>query len=130
MGRAISIDPISFHNISLGEDNIIIMHDSTKSDKKGEKLVKKHCYAHPTKPICCINTALGIYLSLNQDIFRNSELLFRKNNTKDGAASSKYCDQLKKIFERHSDTVEMHVNKASAHGCTVAAWSIQLSMSF
>ena len=43
-------------------------------------------------------------------------MLFCKNDTQDGAVSSKYCDQLKKIFEKHSDTVEMHVNKASAHG--------------
>ena len=34
MGRSISIDPLAFHNISLGEDNIIILHDSTKVDKK------------------------------------------------------------------------------------------------
>ena len=48
MARSISIDPLSFHNISLGENNIIIVHDSTKTDKQGEKLVKNHCYAHPT----------------------------------------------------------------------------------
>ena len=34
MGRSISIDPLAFHNISVGEDNIIIKHDSTKADKK------------------------------------------------------------------------------------------------
>ena len=64
MGRSISINPLAFHNIGLGEDSIIIKHDSTKADKKGEKLLNKHCYAHPTDPQCCINTALGIWLFL------------------------------------------------------------------
>ena len=78
MGRAISIDPLSLHNME---------HDSTKAEKGGEKLIDKHCYANPKDPQCCLNTSLGIWLCLNQEIFEHSELLFRNRGTKEGSAS-------------------------------------------
>ena len=116
MARSISIDPLAFHNMSVGEDNIIILHDSTKSDKKGEKLVSKHCYAHPKDPLCCINTALGIWLHLNQPMLEKSELIFCHRGTKNGSASKKYCEKLIKLFDKHENEVGMYVKKASAHG--------------
>ena len=82
MGRAISIDPLSLHNMKLGVDHIIIKHDSTKADKGGEKLIDKHCYANPKDPQCCLNTSLGIWLCLHQERFEHSELIFRNRGTK------------------------------------------------
>ena len=64
MARCISIDPIALHNFSLGEDNIMAEHDSTKADKEGLKSVKKHIYANPTDPTICPNTAFGVWLAL------------------------------------------------------------------
>ena len=116
MGRAISIDPLSLHNMKLGVDHIIIKHDSTKADKGGEKLIDKHCYANPKDPQCCLNTSLGIWLCLNQERFEHSELLFRNRDTKDGSASKTYCEQLTQLLREHADEVIAYAAKASAHG--------------
>ena len=98
MGWAISIDPLSLHNIKIGVDHIIIKNDSTKSDQGGEKLIDKHCNVNPKDPQCCLNTLLGIWLCLNQERFEHSELIFRNRDTKDGSASAKYCNQLTELL--------------------------------
>ena len=71
MARCISVDPLSLHHFSLGEDNFTVLHDSTKMDKKGEKLVQKHVYANPKDPIICPNLAIGIWFALNQASFES-----------------------------------------------------------
>ena len=78
MARSISIDTLALHNISLGDDNITMMHDSTKADKEGENWVPKHVYSNPKDPLICPNLALGIWLALNQKSFEHSEKLFWK----------------------------------------------------
>ena len=115
MGRAISIDPLSLHNLKLGEDHIIIKHDSTKMDKGGQKLIDKHCYANPKDPQCCLNTSLGIWLCLEQDNYEHSEFLFRTRGTKNGTASNTYCDQLTELLRQHNLEVLAYAAKASAH---------------
>ena len=47
MARSISIDPLVLHNISVSEDHFVICHDSTKSDKEGEKTHNKAVYCNP-----------------------------------------------------------------------------------
>ena len=44
MARPISIDPLALHNIGISEDHFVIRHDSTKSDKEGEKTHNKAIY--------------------------------------------------------------------------------------
>jgi hypothetical protein len=47
IGRPSSIDPLGFHNFSLGSDSIIGKYDDSKADKAGERLTKKNLYANP-----------------------------------------------------------------------------------
>ena len=102
--------------MKLGEDNIIITHDSTKMDKGGQKLVTKDCYANPKDPQTCLNTSLGIWLCLEQDRFETTEFLFRTKGTKDGTASKSYCDHLTELLRKHQLEVLAYAEKSSAHG--------------
>ena len=95
MARSISIDPLDLHNISISEDHFVICHDSTKSDKEGEKIHNKAVYCNPLDPILCPGVSLGIWLSLNQDTFRdNSERIFIRRGARVGSAAHRYCEQL------------------------------------
>jgi hypothetical protein len=47
MACSISIDPLALHNIAISEDHFVIRHDSTKSDKEGEKTHNKAVYCNP-----------------------------------------------------------------------------------
>ena len=96
MARSISIDPLAHHNISISEDHFVIRHDSTKSDKEGEKIHNKAVYCNPLDPILCPGVSLGVcWLSLNQNTFRdNSERIFIRHGARVGSAAHRYCEQL------------------------------------
>ena len=44
MARSISIDPLALHNFGLSEDHFVVHHDSTKTDKEGDKVQNKAVY--------------------------------------------------------------------------------------
>ena len=111
-----SIDHLSLYYIRLGVDHTILKHDSIKSDQGEETLIDKHCYENPKDPQCCLNTLLGIWLCLHQEIFDHSELIFRNRDAKDESTSAKYCNQLAELLRQHSREVMTYCKKASAHG--------------
>lgn len=41
MARCASVDPLGFHNFSLGQDSLIVKYDDSKADKDGERLSEK-----------------------------------------------------------------------------------------
>ena len=116
MARSISIDPLSLHDMSLGDDNTIILHDSTKSDKEGENLVPKHVHANPENPLICPSVALGTWLALNQQSFELSEQLFRKQNSGKSSASQRCCENLVESLSKCATEVKVCVQSASGHG--------------
>ena len=46
MARCASVDPLGFHNFSLGQDSLIVKYDDSKADKDGDRLSEKHIYAN------------------------------------------------------------------------------------
>jgi hypothetical protein len=109
MARSISIDPLALHNISICEDHFVICHDSTKSDKEGEKVHNKSVYCSPLDPILCPGVSLGIWLSLNQNTFRdNSEQIFIHRGARVGSAAHRYCEQLLIIMKASWGIVQVH----------------------
>jgi hypothetical protein len=77
MAWSILIDPLALHNIAISEDHFVICHDSTKSDKEGEKTHNKAVYCNLLDPVLCPGVSLGVWLLLNQNSFRdNSERAF------------------------------------------------------
>ena len=117
MARSISIDPLALHNISISEDHFVIRHDSTKSDKEGEKIHNKAVYCNPLDPILCPGVSLGIWLSLNQNTFRdNSERIFIRHGARVGSAAHRYCEQLLIIIKASWDIAQLYITTLSAHG--------------
>ena len=117
MARSISIDPLALHNIGISEDHFVIRHDSTKSDKEGEKTHNKAVYCNPLDPILCPGVSLGIWLSLNQNTFRdNSERLFIRYGARVGTAAHRYCEQLHTIMKASWAIVQTYITTTSAHG--------------
>jgi hypothetical protein len=84
-----------------------------KSDKEGEKIHNKEAvYCYPLDAISCPGVSLGIWLSLNQNTFRdNSERIFICRVARVGSAAHRYCDNSERKFIRRVARVGM-----SAHG--------------
>jgi hypothetical protein len=84
----LSIDPLALHNIAVSEDHFVIRHDSTKSGKQGEKTHNNAVYCNPLDPVLCPGVRLGVWLSLNQNSFRdNSERVFLRRGARIGSAA-------------------------------------------
>ena len=117
MARSISIDPLALHNISISEDHFVFRHDSTKTDKEGEKIHNKAVYCNPLDPLVCTGVSLGIWLSLEQNSFQdNSEKIFLRHGAKPGSAAHRYCEQLLNIMKMSQDIVQTFITNMSAHG--------------
>jgi hypothetical protein len=118
MARSISIDPLALHNISISEDHFVFRHDSTTTDKEGEKIHnKKAVYCNPLDPLVCTGVSLGIWLSLEQNSFQdNSEKIFLRHGAKPGSAAHRYCEQLLNIMKMSQDIVQTFITNMSAHG--------------
>ena len=117
MARSISIDPLALHNIGISEDHFVIRHDSTKSDKEGEKTHNKAVYCNPLDPVLCPGVSLGVWLSLNQNTFRgNSERIFIRQGARIGSAAHRYCEQLQVIMKASWDIAQTYIRTMSSHG--------------
>ena len=117
MARSISVDPLALHNIKISEDHFVMCHDSTKSDKEGKKTHNKAVYCNPLDPVLCPGVSLGVWLSLNQNVFRDdSERIFLRRGTRIGSAAHRYCEQLHIIVKEKWDIVQTYISRMSAHG--------------
>ena len=116
MARSISIYPPALHNIGISEDHFVIRHDSTKSDKEGERKNNKAVYCNPLDPVLCPGVSLGVWLSLNQNKFRDSERIFIRRGTRIGSAAHRYCEQLHTVMKKYADIVKTYITTMSAHG--------------
>ena len=117
MACSILIDPLKLHNIGISEDRFVIRHDSTKSDKEGEKAHNKAVYCNPLDPILCPGISLGFWLSLNQNTFwGNSEQLFICYGSRVGTAAYRHCEPLLMIMKASWGIVQTYITTMSAHG--------------
>ena len=108
MARSASIDPLAFHNFTLGTDSIIGKYDDSKADKTGDRLSEKNLYANPEDWRKCFWTGLGVYVALHhQDRLAKNERLFLSPGTKEGTAATRYCEQLMGIVGSHEEEVSL-----------------------
>jgi hypothetical protein len=105
MARSASIDPLAFHHFALGVDSIIGKYDDSKADKIGERLSEKNIYANPFNWKMCWWTGMGVYCSVFAEALGKHERLFLRPNVKDGAAATKYCEQMLGIVGEHRDEI-------------------------
>ena len=47
MARSISIDDLTFAQIALGTDSLVVEYIDSKADQKGEKTSPENCYTNP-----------------------------------------------------------------------------------
>ena len=109
MARCASIDPLAFHNMSLGRDSVICKYDDSKTKKAGEKLSEKNIYANPIDFFLCWWTSFAIYCSINSDKLSKFERLFLKPGVKFGTASGRYQDQLLGLVKKMKNIVQNHI---------------------
>ncbi|KAL9181723.1 hypothetical protein ACHAXT_012066 [Thalassiosira profunda] len=121
MSRSISVDSLAFHNLKRGaSDSVKFQFDETKTDKTGEFVTEKNCYANPCEKRghVCFFTALAVWISLNAEVLELSEKLFIRPGAEAKSASQRYCRQLAEICGRHFDEVKKHLrfSRFNAHG--------------
>jgi hypothetical protein len=106
MARCASIDPLGFHNFRVSaQDSLGCKYDDQKADKSVESLSEKNIYANPFEWTQCLWTGLGIYAALNVRQLAAHERLFLAPGVEEGAASSRYSEQLMSIVVDHRDEV-------------------------
>ena len=72
------MDNLSFGQFAIGMDSLIIEYFDSKADQTGEKTVPKNCYTNPFDMTICIFTALGCYLSVQEEVWASDrDTLFR-----------------------------------------------------
>jgi len=118
MARCASIDPLAFHNFKTGQDSIICKCDDQKADKTGERLSEKNIYSNPFEWTQCFWTGMGIYAALNCAALSSHERLFLKPDVKEGAASTRCCEQLLSIITNHKNEVltQMRIDHFNPYG--------------
>ena len=79
MARSISVDSLGFRNVKpCNSDSTRFKFDETKTDKTGEFIQEKNCYANPLKPHLCFFLALGCWISIMSESLECTEKLFLK----------------------------------------------------
>ena len=117
MARSINIDDLTFKQLSLAKDSLVVKYCDSKADQKGEKTSPKNCYANPLDPAVCIFTALGCFLCLNDESWASEkDTIFRSKGAMPGSASHSYCKKLRDWFIDKADVVKEFVRPG--HACS------------
>jgi hypothetical protein len=107
MARSASIDDLTFLQLKLGTDSIVVEYDDSKADQKGERTTPKNCFANPFDFLVCFNTALGCYFCVADESWDSEKsTVFRNKAAKDGSASHRYCDRIKSIYHKNKVVIE------------------------
>ena len=109
MAHSVNIGVLGLHNFSVGQDFIASKCNKSKADQTGEKCHKKHLYNNPFQLI---------WFSLENDHFKDTELLFQNSSNEANAASQCYCKQISKLFKKYSEDLVafIHPDHANMHG--------------
>jgi hypothetical protein len=129
MARCASIDPLGFHNFTLGADSLICKYDDSKADKDGERLSEKNTYANPENYLLCFWTGMGIWCALNVDSLSGSEKLFLSPTAQEGSAACRYQEQLMGLVEANMDAVIHHIRISHMNAYGIRKGSATLAAS-
>ena len=83
-------------------------YDETKMDKTGKFVQEKNCYLNPLRgqEHFCLFTALGVYLSVNQEHLSSTEKIFIDPGAELCSASQSFGRQICEIANRYSHVVK------------------------
>lgn len=117
MARSINIGALTFQNLGIGKDSIVVKFNSTKKDQTGEKVTPKNCFSNPFNYLMCVTTALGCYFAINDEFFENGRRkLFQSQNAKNDTACHNYCENLVKLFKKMGDRLWHFVRPGHVNG--------------
>jgi hypothetical protein len=94
LARCQNIDDLTFRNLSLGSDSIIVKFDATKMDKTGEKCSPENCYAN-------------VYMSLENSAWskENKSFIFINPGAKQGSTASRCTDFIQSWVKQHYEVI-------------------------
>ena len=119
MARSISIDYLTFTQITLSTNSLVVEYMDSKADQKGERTSLKNCYKNPFDYWVCIFTALGFYFFLHDESWDSErDTFFRNRNKNQGTTVHRYCEQIKDIYKNNKDLIEefMRAGHFNPHG--------------
>ena len=109
MARGANVDPLGFHNFTLGTDSIRAKYDDSKTKKAGEKLCFKNIYANPFDYSQCFYLGFGVYCCIFANKLSVHEQLFLKQGTKGRSAAVRYQEQLVGLLKDKHDIIRQHI---------------------
>ena len=109
MARGANVEPLGFHNISLGTDSMRFKYDDSKTKKSGEKLSTKNIYGNPFDYSQCFYFGLGIYCCIHANKLSSTEKLFINHGKKGKSATTRYQEQLVGLLSDKHDIVCQHI---------------------
>jgi hypothetical protein len=124
MAHSINVDCLSLHNIKQGISNsIVFKYDETKMEKAGEFVQEKNCYSKPFERSRKF-TALGCYLSINQERLSCTEKIFIKPGAELRTASQSFGCQISEISKRFDHVVRnfCRLSHFNIHGLKERKW--------
>ena len=118
MARLINIGGLALHNFRVGEDNLVVKYDDSKSDKEGKNTTEKHLFTNSMEPLVCLFLALGVFFALDSLHFSSTEKIFQGDDNRENAASQRYCTQLAELFSSNSLILRVYIREdhANSHG--------------
>ena len=116
MARSISIDDLTFGQISVASDSLVIEYCDSKSDQTGDKTTPKNCYANPYDYHVCIFTALGCYFCMNNETYMSErDTIFRNREAEPGTASHRYCNTIQRFYKRNKQKIDEYIRANHFH---------------
>ena len=92
MARSISIDDLTFGQISIASGSLVVEYCDSKADQTEDKTTPTNCYANPYDHKVCMFTALACYFCLfNEMCMTERDTIFRNRDTETSTATHRYC---------------------------------------
>ena len=116
MARSITIDDLTFAQIVLVTDSLVVDNVDLKADQKRERISPKNCYINPFDYRVGIFTTLGCYFCLHDESWDSERnTIFRNRNSKQGTSAHIYCEQIKQIYKNNKDLTKEFVRAGHFH---------------
>ena len=100
MARSFSIDDLTFGQISVSSDSLVVEYCDPKADHTGDKTTPNNCYVNPYDHNVCTFIALACYFCLfNETYMSERDTIFRNRDTETGTAAHGYCNKIQCMYK-------------------------------
>ena len=107
MASPACIDDLTFGQMSVGSDSIVIEFCNSKADQKGECTSPKSCYANPCDFLSVYLLHLVVFMLLSNETWKSEKgTILRNRETGSGEASHRYCNAIQKMNRKYKGIKE------------------------